>query len=135
VGQKVQRLHQSEWIAEGEDCQFPAVTIRDAAGAVIPSTAMSTMLLTLYLNQPPNYPIIGAVEQVDVKNDGARGVITTTGIFTLKLTKADNVLVSSLRGYEIRVALVEWTAGATKAGIVEYEHVVENIPHRPFVAL
>jgi hypothetical protein len=135
MGQKVQRLHPSDWIAEGEECQFPAVTIRDAAGAVVPSTAMSDMRLTLYLKQPPEYPIVGAVEQVDVKNDGARGVITTTGIFTLKLTKADTVLVSALRGYEIRVALVEWTAGSAKAGIVEYEHVVENILHRPFVAL
>jgi hypothetical protein len=135
MGQKIQRLHQSEWIAEGEDCQFPPVTIRDAAGAVVSSTQMSTMLLTLYQKQPPDYPVIGAVEQVDVKNDGARGVITTTGIFTLKLTKADTVLVSPTHGYEIRVALVEWTAGASKAGVVEYEHVVENIARRPYVAL
>jgi hypothetical protein len=122
--------HPAQWVTEGAPWQPPdVITLRDEAGTVISSTAMTTLVLTLY--DVKTQAIVNGVAAVDVKN--TRGcTLSPGGVFLLKLGSTDTAMLNPVHGYEVRRALVQyqWAAGA-KSDAVEITFVVRNLLHRP----
>jgi hypothetical protein len=134
VGQSFQFLHRDQWVTEGSIWRPPTtITLHDEAGAVIPSTQMATMLMTLYDLMDPTHPIVNGVNgTIDVKN--ARScTLSTQGVFVLTLLPGDTVILDSTRPYEMRRALVEyeWPTTPTKSDALEVTFVVRNLLKRP----
>ena len=131
MGQCLQYLHTRQWISEGAPWQPPEViTLRDEAGVVIASNQMATMELTLY-NVATDEVLVGA-DGVDVKN--ARGcTLNTQGVFLLKLTSADTVILDPTQAYELRRVLIRyaWPTVPTKTDALEITCVVRNLHRIP----
>jgi hypothetical protein len=129
-------LHPSEAITEGSTYRFPAMTLYDEKGAIIPGTSLMTMVLTLYAPDTSLLDIVANLEQTDIKNDGQRGSINSSGVFTLTLLPADTIIVTAMNRLERRIALIEYTyaSGGAKADAIEIEFVIKNLARRPYVA-
>jgi hypothetical protein len=136
VGQSFSYLYPSQWLIEGQIWRPPdTITLRDEAGVVIGSTAMATMVLTLYDLSGGQLAIVNSVEQTDIKN--ARScTLSTQGVFVLTLLPADNVILNAAHEYEIRRALIqyEWPSTPTKSDALEITYIVRNLARRPYVA-
>jgi hypothetical protein len=129
--------YDTESIVEGSEWQVPdVITLRDAAGVVIPSSQMATMTLTLQDWSDPTHPIVNGVDgTVDVKN--ARScTLSTQGIFKLVLLKEDTIILNDARSYEIKRVMVEyqWPAVPTKSDALEIFIIVRNLERRPYVS-
>jgi hypothetical protein len=125
------------WITEGAEWMPPdPIVLKDAAGAIIPSTQMATMTMTIQDWSNPAHPIVNGVDgTVDVKN--TRGCsLSTQGVFKLVLLKEDTVILNDARGYEKRRILVEyeWPATPTKSDALEVFVIIRNLERRPYVA-
>jgi hypothetical protein len=123
--------HESMWVTEGSEWRPPTtIILRDAAGAVIPSSQMATMLMTLY--DTKTQAIVNGVDgTVDVKNVRSC-VLSLQGVFTLTLLPADNIMLDPTRTYEERCALVQyqWPTVPTKSDALEVIYVVRNVAKR-----
>jgi hypothetical protein len=129
MGQQIHYLQQTQIVAEGQTWRPAPITLKDEAGNVITSSAMSTMVLTLY--DVRTRAIVNSVDQVNIKNTG-RGAINSSGIFTLTLLPADTAIVNDTNPYEVRRALVQYTwAAGVKADAIEITFVVRNLHRRP----
>lgn len=135
-------LHERQWVMEGSDWQPSTspptpdvIVIRDSAGVAVGFSSISTLVLTLYDPTLPTHPIINAIEQANIKNDGVRGVISPLGVLTLKLIPADLVTTAAHASaiYERRDALVEWTATNNRAGALLFQFCIRNLSRRPYV--
>jgi hypothetical protein len=138
MGPPVKYFHESQWLIEGSEWRPPTpFTLRDAAGAVIPSSQMATMTMTIQDWSDPAHPIVNGVNgTTDVKN--TRGcTLSTAGVFVLTLLPADTMILNDAREYEIRRVMVEyaWPLVPTKSDAIEVFVVVRNLERRPFVAL
>lgn len=105
-------------------------TLEDETGAVIPSSALASLTLTLYAPEVAGQPVINGVSGTNVLNDGTRGVVhATNGTLTLTLLPADNAIQDALLELELHRALLQWTygAGGAKAGRQELDYLVRNL--------
>jgi hypothetical protein len=130
-------LHDTQWVTEGSQWRPSTrpptpdvITLRDEAGAVIGSTTMTTMILTLYDLMDPSHPIVGGIQGVDIKNTRSCS-LSTQGVFVLTLLPVDTIILHPTRSYERRMAIVEysWASGA-KSDALEVQFVVRNLGHR-----
>ncbi len=139
-----QYFHTTQWAIEGADWRpstrppTPDIfTLYDSSGVVVGSSVISTLTLTLYDPMSAGFPIINAVDELNIKNDGLRGTISPSGVFALKLTIEDMAISPAYATaiYERRNALVSWTATNNRAGALLFEFCLRNLVRRPAVVL
>jgi hypothetical protein len=130
MGQILSFLRPNQWILERSTWRPDPITLRDEAGMVIPSTSLTTMVLTLYDLTGGANAIVNLVNATDIKNVG-RGNITTQGVFTLTLLPADTVILTATNEKEVRRALIEYTyASGAKADAIEMTFIIRNLALR-----
>lgn len=130
-------LYETEWIMEGALWQpLDVITLRDEAGAVIGSTQMATMLMTIY-NAATNAIVNGVDGTISVKN--ARScTLSSQGIFVPKLLSADTFAAITITSqvYEVIKILVQytWPSTPTKSDALEITVAIRNVHRRPYIA-
>lgn len=137
MGQKFEYLYESQWITEGSIWRPPdQIILHDEAGAVIPSTQMATMTMTIYDGTGGLQAIVNGVDgTTDVKNTRSC-TLSTGGVFVLTLLPTDTAILVSTHAYEIRHVLVEytWPSTPTKSDALQITCVIRNVTRRPYVA-
>ncbi len=113
-------------VNQNSTAQYKA-TLKDEAGAVIPSASLSALTLTLYNKSDPGGAIINNRNDQNVLNT-ADVTVDASGNLTWTLQPADNPVQDAAKIHEDHVALFkfEWQAG-TKRGYHEVIIRVVNL--------
>lgn len=99
----------------------------DESGTAIPSTALSTLTLTLYNRDSATQEIVNSVNAVNILNTGRGTVHATNGTVTVTLLPADNSIVNTAADLEWHRALIRGTYETTKQFTYEIEWQVRNL--------
>ena len=97
----------------------------DETGANLPSSSIVSLKLTIFNNE--NAAIINTVTEKSILN-ADRGTVSGTGLVTITLVPADNIIIDVTKQLETHVLFIQWTYGAqgVKAGNHEVEFQVFN---------
>lgn len=111
-------------VAEATTAQYKGQLV-DETGANIAKASL--VALTLSIINIADDSIINQMSQVDIL-DKSRGAVSATGMVTITLEVADNVVVDSSKQLEAHLLFIEWTYGnnGSKAGNHEVEFQVYN---------
>ena len=109
-------------LSEGESAVYQA-QLKDENGDIVSS--VESLKITLYSIDDPTFPIINFRNNQDI--NGANGGLIASGVLTLQLGAADNVILDQKRNREIHRMLLQWVwAGGLKQGNHEVTIVVIN---------
>lgn len=99
------------------------------SGALITSSAVWELMLTLYNRDSVAQEIINGVDAVDIFNTGRGEFGEADGTLLLTLGPDDNIIVDAANDLEWHRALIEWSYGAdgAKRGKYEIEFPVRNL--------
>jgi hypothetical protein len=119
------RIAMTVVVPESSTASFTA-TITDEAGVALPAATLTALTMTLY--DLASDAIINGVNDVNILNTGRGTVHATSGLVTVTLLPADNVLVDATRERETHIMLFRWEwAAGVKRGRLEVEFEVENL--------
>ena len=114
-------------VAEQSSLQITA-TLLDETGAAVPLAGLSTLTLTLYNRDSATQEIINSVSAVSILNAGRGTVHATSGLLTIALVPADNIIIDTTQDLEWHRALIQGTyGGGTKAVKQEIDFQVRNL--------
>jgi hypothetical protein len=103
-------------------------TLTDEAGTPIPLGGLTAMTLTLYLRDVAAQTILNGVTATDILNTGRATVHATSGLLTLTLLPADNVILNDALDQEWHRALIQGTYNAgAKSFKHEFDFPVRNV--------
>lgn len=114
----------TEPVAERSTVEFTLQL--DDTNNPVDTSQLFTVTLSLY--EASTKQTINGRNGVDIKNANG-GSFNATGLLTLTLSDADNVIVLPARASESHVALISWTwASGAKTGRKELHFTVPNQP-------
>ena len=102
------------------------MTLLDETGSPVPLSAISAATLTLFARDESGSPILNSVDGVDVLNAGRGTIHATSGLLTLMLVSADNVIQNSANSLEWHRALIQVTYSG-KSMKYEIDFPVRNL--------
>ena len=123
-------LRANEWIEEGSSWYYTSI-LKDEKGVALPSTALTTLTLTLYDLMNATLAIVNSVDKINILNTG-RGLVDANGKLDLTLLPADTGILVASRLYERRRILLEYTyASGVKRQRREVNIIVKNLDKVP----
>lgn len=102
-------------------------TLKDENEAVISSSDVSSLTLSLYSLDDPDRAVINSRNAQSILNANG-GTLTSLGALTIVLSSLDNVIVDQTRDFERHLAEVRWTYNAgTRHGSTTFLVIVKNL--------
>lgn len=107
------------------------MTLQDHQGVTLPLASVVSIRATLY--NLADLTTINGVNDVSILNTLIGAYHATSGLLTVTLRPADNVIGAAAPARERHVLLVEWTydVGGAREGAHEVWFYVRNMAHRP----
>jgi hypothetical protein len=114
-------------VDEKSSCTYTA-TLKDRSGVVIPLADITALTFSLYSLEDPTRAAINSRTAQSILNVNGGTMHATSGLLTIEIGPADNVIVDSSLAQERHLAEVRWTYnGGNSIGSTTFMIVVSNL--------